>query len=59
MKIDEIKEIAKRHDIKTAKLKKAELVRAIQQAEGNDVCFESGKAAECGQEDCLWRSDCV
>ncbi len=30
MKLDEIKEIAKQHDIKAGKMKKAELVQAIQ-----------------------------
>lgn len=58
MKLDDIKEIARQHNIKTGKLKKAELVRAIQQAEGNDVCFETGVSAECGQALCLWREDC-
>lgn len=59
MKLEEIKEIAKKHDIKVGKLKKAELVRTIQLAEGNIVCFETGQAAECGQTGCLWRTDCV
>jgi hypothetical protein len=59
MKLDEIKEIAKQHNIKTAKMKKAELVRAIQQAEGNEQCFDSGKATTCDQEKCLWREDCA
>jgi hypothetical protein len=59
MKLEEIKEIAKRYDIKIGKLKKADLVRAIQAAEMNDICFETGKASECGQEKCLWRTDCV
>ena len=58
MKLDEIKEIAKQHHIKTGKMKKAELVRAIQAAEKNEQCFDSGNAATCGQEDCLWREDC-
>lgn len=58
MKLEEIKEIAKQHNIKVGKLKKADLIRAIQLAEGNEVCFESGKSADCGQPDCLWRSDC-
>ena len=58
MKLEQIKEIAKTFDIKAGKMKKAELVRAIQEAENNDVCFETGKAAECGQSECLWRSDC-
>ncbi|MBV5338852.1 MAG: SAP domain-containing protein [Deltaproteobacteria bacterium] len=59
MKLEEIKGIAKQHNIKVGKMKKAELVRAIQLAEGNEVCFESGQASECGQDECLWRSDCV
>ncbi|OGU15356.1 MAG: SAP domain-containing protein [Geobacteraceae bacterium GWC2_53_11] len=58
MKLEEIKEIAKQHDIKAGKMKKAELVRAIQAAEQNDACFDTGKASECGQAECLWRSDC-
>lgn len=58
MKLDEIKEMAKKHNIKVGKMKKAELVRAIQQAESNDVCFETGKVDSCGQDACLWREDC-
>jgi hypothetical protein len=59
MKLEEIKEIAQRHNIKTGKLKKAELVKAIQGAEGNEVCFETGTADECGQDTCLWREACA
>lgn len=59
MKLDEIKEIAKLHNIKVGKMKKADLVRAIQQAENNNVCFETGQAKNCGQDACLWREDCV
>ena len=58
MKLEEIKKIAKLHDIKVGKLKKTELVRAIQSAEGNDPCFETGQASGCGQAECLWRTDC-
>jgi hypothetical protein len=39
-------------------MKKAELVRAIQQAEKNEECFETGKADVCGQDECIWREDC-
>ena len=59
MKLDEIKEIARQHDIRTAKLKKSELVRAIQHAEGNQQCFDSGKGVQCSQANCLWREDCA
>lgn len=58
MKLDDIKLIAKQHDIKAGKLKKAELIRAIQGAEGNDCCFETGQKDVCGQDTCRWREDC-
>ena len=58
MKIEQIKEIAKRHNIKAGKTKKSDLVRAIQQAEGHNPCFDSNSSAQCGQESCLWRADC-
>ena len=58
MKLEEIKNIAKLHGIKVGKMKKAELVRAIQLAERNDPCFETGQASGCGQAECLWRTDC-
>ena len=58
MKMDALREIAKQHNIVAGKMKKADLVRAIQQAEGNEVCFETGKADRCGQQACLWREDC-
>lgn len=59
MKLEEIKEIAKSLNIKAGKMKKAELVRAIQQAENNNACFETGLADNCGQDTCLWRELCV
>lgn len=59
MRLEEIKEIARQHGIKVGKLKKAELVRTIQSAEGNEACFGTARVSECGQERCLWRSDCL
>jgi len=58
MKLQEIREIAKSRNLQTGKMKKSEIVRAIQADEGNIPCFDTGKAAECGQSDCLWREDC-
>jgi hypothetical protein len=58
MKIEEIRGIAKQRDVKTGKMRKGEIIRAIQEAEGNPMCFDTGKAAECGQANCLWRKDC-
>jgi len=58
MKLAEIKELAKQRDIKPGKMTKAELIRAIQQAEHNTPCFATGAATTCGQSACLWREDC-
>jgi hypothetical protein len=58
MKLEQIKSIAQQRNIKVGKMKKPELVRAIQSAEGNEPCFEAGKAASCGQAGCCWRVIC-
>lgn len=59
MKMQEIREIAIREGVKTGKLKKAELIRAIQKAEGYSDCFATPYANECNQTSCLWREDCM
>jgi hypothetical protein len=58
MKVEEIKDKAKTMGIKPGKMKKVDLVRAIQHAEGNTECYNSGNVATCGQDQCLWREDC-
>jgi len=58
MNMQEIRGIAKDRGVKSGNLKKVELVQAVQAAEGNEQCFGTGKAAECGQEECLWKADC-
>lgn len=58
MKLDAIKVIARQHEIKTGKSTKSDLVRLIQEAEGNVPCFNSNSSMMCGQSDCLWREDC-
>jgi len=59
MKIDDIKKMAKQHGIKVSNLKKAELIKKIQLAEGHFDCFGSPDDGYCNQEECLWRSDCL
>jgi hypothetical protein len=39
-------------------MQKAELIGAIQRAEGNFDCFGTATEEECDQEECLWREDC-
>jgi len=58
MKITEIKEIARQHNIRVGKATKSELVRSIQEAEGNQQCFASNLSEGCGQDSCAWREDC-
>lgn len=58
MKITEIKEIAKQHNLKTGKATKSQLVRSIQEVEGNELCFDSNFSEQCGQHACAWREDC-
>jgi hypothetical protein len=58
MKIEEIREIAVKNGIKPGRMKKSDIVRAIQQSENNISCFDSGDSERCGQPLCLWRPDC-
>lgn len=41
------------------KLRKAELVHRIQQAEGNDPCFGAEWRRQCAEMHCCWRQDCL
>lgn len=59
MKLKNIKTMAKAKGIKTDALKKPELIRAIQSAEGNFDCFGTAASGNCAQMNCLWREDCL
>jgi len=59
MKMQEIREIAKSQGLKTGKLTKVALVKAIQESENNTPCFATDQVNSCGQEQCLWREDCI
>jgi hypothetical protein len=59
MTLKEVKAIAKKKNLTVASTKKAEIIRAIQRDEGNNDCFATGMANECGQMNCLWRPDCL
>ena len=56
--VKDLKVMAKGLGIKNAaKLRKEELIHTIQLAEGHDDCY--GRIPDCGQNDCLFRSDCL
>ena len=58
MNLTEVKNRAREAGVSAGKVKKPDLIRAIQIAEGNSDCF--GKAGgSCDQENCCFRSDCL
>jgi len=59
MQLKEIRMIAAGMDIKPGRANKTDLIHAIQQREGNLVCFATAYRDGCGQGECLWRGDCV
>ena len=59
MTLKQIREIAKQKDIKVGNMKKENIIRAIQRAEGNFDCFGTAAAGICDQMNCLWRDDCL
>jgi hypothetical protein len=54
----DIKEIAAQKGLRAGRLKKEELVRAIQETENNVACYMTDQVDSCGQVACLWRADC-
>lgn len=58
MKIQDIKDIAKKKGVNAGKMNKTDLIRAIQKAEGHNACFATSSVQTCGQINCLWRADC-
>lgn len=58
MNMTQIKAKAKELGIKPGKMRKAELIREIQKAEGNFECFGTADNS-CDQMDCCWREDCI
>ena len=56
--MQQIRAMAKERGVKAGKLKKAELIQALQRQEGNNECFGTAAYDSCGQDNCLWRADC-
>ena len=57
MNMNDVKKKAASLEIKTGRMRKADLIRTIQLQEGNSACFQAG-ITSCDQNDCCWRSDC-
>ena len=58
MNIQAVREKAKMLDLNPGKMKKTDLIHAIQSKEGNFPCFGTAKDF-CDQSECCWRSDCL
>lgn len=58
MDMTQVKEKAKQLGIQVGKMKKVDLIRAIQSKEGNFPCFETAKDY-CNQLTCAWRNACL
>lgn len=59
MRMDEVREKAKKLGIKTARMKKEDLIRAVQAAEGNFPCFGTASDGNCDQTGCCWFDGCL
>lgn len=57
MKMHDIKKIAAKMGVNPGKMNKKDLIRTIQEKEGNTPCFKMERDA-CDQYDCCWRNDC-
>jgi hypothetical protein len=58
MTIDKIKRKAKKLGINSGKMKKIDLIRSIQTAEGNTPCFGTTNGS-CEQVSCCFIKDCL
>ena len=58
MTVKELQKMAKGFDIRPRDFKKAELIKAIQKAEGNFDCFGTAYNYR-DQGNCLFRKDCL
>ncbi len=58
VKTAEIRERAKSLGLQPGRMRKADLIRAIQRAEGHFDCFGTASGF-CDQQDCAWRKDCL
>jgi hypothetical protein len=59
MKFQEIQKIAKEMNINTYRMKKADIIQAIQRTEKNIDCYGTNRVDYCEEQECSWRSDCL
>ncbi|MCX6554547.1 MAG: Rho termination factor N-terminal domain-containing protein [Candidatus Aminicenantes bacterium] len=58
MKVTEIRKYAREKGVDPGRMRKTELIRAIQAAENNPTCYKSERKYNCPESNCLWEEDC-
>ncbi|MCI5165065.1 MAG: SAP domain-containing protein [Candidatus Electrothrix sp. GM3_4] len=58
MNMKQVRKKATKMGIKSGKMKKADLIHAIQIEEKNSPCFLTANDS-CDQADCCWKGDCL
>jgi len=59
MKFNDIRKMAKSMGINTYRMKKVDIIHAIQMAENNIECYDTERVEYCSEDSCLWRDDCL
>ena len=59
MRFQDIRKMAKDMDVNTYRMRKTDVIRAIQDAENNIECYGTERVSSCDEQACLWRSDCL
>lgn len=59
MKFQYIQKMAKDLGVNGYRMKKADLIRAIQRAEKNVDCYGTERVEVCDEDTCMWRKDCL
>jgi Rho termination factor, N-terminal domain len=59
MNFNHLRKMAKGMGVNTYRMKKTDIIRAIQKAEHNIDCYGTERVTECREASCLWRGDCV
>ena len=53
-----VKRKAKEMQVNSYRMKKKDLIRAIQRAESNIDCYATPRVEVCSEDSCLWSNDC-
>ena len=59
MRFHQIQRMAKGLGIRTWRVKKTELIHAIQKTENNLECYGTQRVENCAEQGCLWRTGCI